>query len=88
VPPQIMELPDYPREFTPDQRTTAYWAMIHLQTAIPTVTSNWYKLLEMGENRAEHLAELMARERAEIESEVMAATAPEDVPLWTAYKDD
>ena len=86
------DLPPYPREFTPQDRLVAYWAMIQLRTAVPAVTDNWWKLLDMGHNRTEHINALLAREAAERTPE----TAPEPPPVvaqerpggWLPYKDE
>ena len=41
----VGELPDYPSEWSPDERLTAYWHMVKTRTARPVKTENWWTLL-------------------------------------------
>ena len=44
------ELPDYPREWTSEQRLAAYWQMVRTR-ATPQTTDNWRTLLRGSRSR-------------------------------------
>lgn len=48
------DLPDYPHEWTAQQRVSAYWAAVQLN-AVPTSTNSWVAIVQQAEkNRLKH----------------------------------
>jgi hypothetical protein len=51
--------PDYPREWTTEQRVSAYWHAVRLR-AMPTTTKGWHAILKQLEQQREHRREQVA----------------------------
>jgi hypothetical protein len=58
------DLPDYPREWTAEQRVGAYWAALRLN-ATPTNTNSWYAIVEQAAERHKKHTEILEAEGAQ-----------------------
>ena len=66
----------YPREWTPEQRTRAYWhCVMHADGTFPSHTQSWYAVLSQAEHRSVHVKDVLAHANA-------AADDDEDPTLY------
>ena len=74
--------PDFPREWSADQRMTAYWFVVQHHGRFPTHQSGWYAMLSQAQHTDDHVKDVLTEVVSDLQE------GDKDVDRRMPYKDD